>query len=225
MEGAFKEDACRLPRVLRDHGVRTPGAFDPHATRLLLRDVMVRAARKLASPDRFRDELIPADVNVLLANRSVAGISDDFFSWWMIVGNNIVLDVEDPDWHLMADHCAAHPNLIGLLYVAHEGDSVSGFINAFILLRTETSLTRAFLLLRAHQLREKEWPGQLSDALPANSPPDAVLDYFSNQLLRYSRERGLLWSVGPDGTDNDGDPAKDMVLDLTNPVKISKPQP
>lgn len=91
--------------------------------------------------------------------------------------------------------------------------------------RTETSLTRAYLLLRAHQLREKEWPAKLADALPADPPPDAILDFFSDQPLRYSRERGLLWSVGPDGTDNDGDPAKDMVLNLGHPVKISRPQP
>ena len=119
----------------------------------------------------------------------------------------------------------ARENGVGLILVAIYAPERESTPRLYFSGRTETSLTRAYLLLRAHQLRAKEWPAQLSDALPANPPPDVVLDYFSNQPLRYSRERRLLWSVGPDGTDNDGDPAKDVVLDLANPVKISKPQP
>ncbi len=225
MDRTFGKDAVGLSKALASHGIRAAPALDQDATRLLLRGIAERAARNLPANHWVRVDVLPTEISALLAKKEVADMSGKFFAWWMIVGNNIAMDVEEPDWRSMRDLCTLRPNFIGQLFAAHEGHSLNAFINAFRLLRTETSLTRAYLLLRVHQLREKEWPAQLSDALPANPPPDVVLDYFSNQPLRYSRERGLLWSVGPDGTDNDGDPAKDVVLDLANPVKISKPQP
>ena len=57
-----------------------------------------------------------------------------------------------------------------------------------------------------------------STTLPLRIPP-----WYPPATMKLSP--ALLWSVGPDGMDNDGDPAKDMVLDLANPVRISKPQP
>ena len=192
------------------------------ATTTLLKDLMQTVVENTLLSWAMQKPVMPEEVRTLLETqegRDMKGLIADapFYGQEWFMNEDNVRRVKR--WG------KSNGNGVGLLLVGIFAPACESVNINYFSGRTETSLTRAYLLLRAHQLREKEWPTQLSDALPANPPPDAVLDYFSNQPLRYSRERGLLWSVGPDGIDNDGDPAKDIVLDLANPVKISKPQP
>ncbi len=44
--------------------------------------------------------------------------------------------------------------------------------------------------------------------------PSPPLDLFTDKPVRYSREKAILWSVGPDGIDDGGDVERDIVVEL-----------
>ena len=60
--------------------------------------------------------------------------------------------------------------------------------------------------------------------------PDDPIDFFTGKPILYSQEKGLLWSVGPDGKDDGGDAKKDFVIKLPNHAsevtacKLAEPQ-
>ena len=74
-------------------------------------------------------------------------------------------------------------------------------------------MTRAWLAALAYRRRTGTWPPSL-DALGAAFQGDALRDPFTGLRCRYDPKRGLLWAVGGDGVDDDGDPAQDVVLPL-----------
>ena len=70
--------------------------------------------------------------------------------------------------------------------------------------RSEREATRAFLALRAHDLRKGRLPESLDELVEEEILPVVPVDMFSGEPLRYDAERRLLWSVGPDAVDDDG---------------------
>jgi len=52
---------------------------------------------------------------------------------------------------------------------------------------------------------------ELVELVAAGLLPQEPIDPFDGLPLRYSRERGLLWSVGFDRIDGNGDPSGDYV--------------
>ncbi len=69
------------------------------------------------------------------------------------------------------------------------------------------------IALKRHQLRQGRFPNDLSELVPSLLP-EVPVDWMSGQPLRYrlnSDGTYTLYSVGKDGRDDNGDPAKDEV--------------
>ncbi len=71
--------------------------------------------------------------------------------------------------------------------------------------RTEREATRAVLALIIFERNKGVLPAKLSDLVDANILKPVPMDFFADAPLHYSRERRILWSVGIDGHDDDGD--------------------
>jgi hypothetical protein len=90
----------------------------------------------------------------------------------------------------------AHAPLFG-------GPDSTAFISQALGLAGEIEAARAVLALRLHRERTGELAASLDALVEAKVLPAVPLDPFTGKPLGYSRERGVLWSAGPDG-DNDG---------------------
>jgi hypothetical protein len=78
--------------------------------------------------------------------------------------------------------------------------------------------TRLLLALKIHEAEKGTLPESLDELVPGTIPSIPV-DPFSGTPLRYSREKGLIWSVGRDRVDEGGVPGEDPVnWDLTEPT-------
>ena len=74
--------------------------------------------------------------------------------------------------------------------------------------RTEREATRAVLALLIFERKKGVLPEKLSDLVDAGILKTVPNDPFSGQPLLYSRERRIVWSVGTDGADDDGEAGK-----------------
>jgi hypothetical protein len=68
--------------------------------------------------------------------------------------------------------------------------------------RTDREATRAVLALRVYALRRGRLPDGLEALVEEKILPALPADHFSGKPLAYSREKRLLWSVGPDGKED-----------------------
>ena len=90
--------------------------------------------------------------------------------------------------------------------------------------------TRIVLACRRKLDRDGKLPEQLEDLVRDKFIGSIPLDPFDGQPFRYSRERALIWSIGPDGKDDKGDwdfeaewpTGKDLVWKLPQPKRPAK---
>ena len=169
-----------------------------------------------------RDRRIEEDAKKLVP--PIEGLSDpldvfgDLAMW--------ALDRDNPEklakWKRLEQLGQKHPNLLGRLYVSMAISGIESGHKHSVRTRTDINLTRAILALRIIQKETGRWPASL-EACRALLP-EPPLDLFAKPgtWVRYSPDRAILWSVGPDEIDNNGDPAKDVVIPL--PKLVPAPQ-
>lgn len=100
-------------------------------------------------------------------------------------------------------------NPIGRLLVEDDGEIVSPF--SVGRLPAEEIATKVILAIRLYFDRFWRLPSELGELVDTGLLPHVPIDPFDGQPLRYSCERGLIWSVGLDQADGNGDPAGDFV--------------
>lgn len=69
----------------------------------------------------------------------------------------------------------------------------------------EREALRTRVAIRLFHGSKGRYPDSLRELVDAKILPSLPTDPFSDEPLHYSRERGLLWSVGPDGRDDAGE--------------------
>jgi len=71
--------------------------------------------------------------------------------------------------------------------------------------RARHEATRALLALRIYSLKHKQLPPSLDALVEDKILPSVPRDLFADKPLRYSRDKGIIWSVGPNEVDEGGD--------------------
>lgn len=71
----------------------------------------------------------------------------------------------------------------------------------------EREALRTRVAIRLFHGSRGRYPDSLRELVDAKILPSLPTDPFSDEPFRYSRDRGLLWSVGPDGRDDAGEGA------------------
>jgi hypothetical protein len=69
--------------------------------------------------------------------------------------------------------------------------------------RVQIHATAALVALRSYQIEHGRLPAQLHQLIPKYLPT-LPIDDFDGEVLRFNPEAKVLYSVGEDGTDNDG---------------------
>ena len=104
------------------------------------------------------------------------------------------------------------PNIYGRLHAGMSVTASAGALTLSVRYRTYVNLTRAYIALCIVRKETGKWPESLEAVRPLLK--DLPVDLFSDKPVHYSREKGILWSVGPDEVDDGGDPQKDLVVPL-----------
>jgi hypothetical protein len=73
--------------------------------------------------------------------------------------------------------------------------------------RVEREATRTLIALRIHRLQRGAWPARLDELVESGLLASLPQDAFSGAPLRYDRSRRILWSVGADEEDDNGESA------------------
>jgi len=204
VEGEATSPVKELP-ISIDH------MFDKNESLRLTEKVYIRLIANAQSTWPDRDRQIENDAKKLVP--PMEGIPDPAnFFWDMGIGaigrNDAATKARWQHLELAGRKC---PNILGKILVMQFAVS-EVVLKRSIKARTETNLTRAILALRIIQKETGRWPASL-EACRALLP-EPPLDLFAKPgtWVRYSPDRAILWSVGPDEVDNNGDPAKDVVL-------------
>ena len=83
-------------------------------------------------------------------------------------------------------------------------DMPEGSRRHFARQQAERAATRTIIALRFHERRYGRLPESLNELADRELLEKVPEDPFGKEVLKYSRDRRLLWSVGPDGQDNYG---------------------
>jgi len=111
-------------------------------------------------------------------------------------------------------------NPVGRLYLESSLPLMDVPLRRSFQLRAEREMTRAFLVLRIRQLRSGAYTDSLDALVEEGILPAVPTDPFSGKPLRYDAKRKLIWSVGPDGVDDNAESvpedwrAEDYVIEL-----------
>jgi hypothetical protein len=88
--------------------------------------------------------------------------------------------------------------------------------------RGRLEAARCTIAIYVYERKHGARPERLDQLVEAKILPEVPRDPFDGKPLRYSRDRGIIWSVGRDGKDNGGrKPARgegDALLDLIRPA-------
>jgi hypothetical protein len=122
------------------------------------------------------------------------------------------------------------PNIFGRLLVSLMLHSCEKVHERSVKVRTEINMTRSLVGLQRFRRDNGSWPDSLAEVRSSAVLSDEPGDLFDGKPVRYSRAKGILWSVGPDEKDDGGDAEKDFVIKLPNQVpedtarKLADPQ-
>lgn len=94
-------------------------------------------------------------------------------------------------------------NPVGRIWDCTVTESVGSDVKVFRC-RTEREATRAVLALLIFERRKGVLPAKLSDLVDEKILKSVPNDPFSGNPIQYSRERQIVWSVGQNGLDDDG---------------------
>ena len=97
-------------------------------------------------------------------------------------------------------------NAMGRSLLVVDLPAMNTFLASCFRFRAEREATRAVIALRLYEIRHGELPATLAELVEDNILKAVPRDFFSDGELLYSRERRSVWSVGPDETDDGGDP-------------------
>ena len=117
-------------------------------------------------------------------------------------------------WLRLAKASRKEPNIVGVILSGWRLESADSMLKNSFKTRTLVGLARAFIALRITRKETGAYPVSLDAAVAAGLLAGEPKDFFSGQPIRYSTERRLLWSVGEDGKDDDGDKRRDLILAL-----------
>lgn len=223
-------DQCAIPAILEvvsdaktptnDFPVRIDTILDLTNTLELVRTFNSRFVTNALSPWIGRDIHIEADAKAMVAIKGVTNVVE-------YVTDVLCYNGKKPNretrrqWKRLAKLGRTTSNILGKIVTVGStwvGDNVH---ERSVKMRAEINMTRTLITLQLYRRHGGKYPNSLADLIDKSLLPELPKDFFSEKPLLYSREKGLLWSVGADEVDNSGDPKSDLVLRLPAPASVA----
>ena len=203
--GEYRESIVHYTAaVLEDHS----NAFDKEATIRLASGLMAKVVKSLDLPWRDRARDVAAEVL-----GETEGWPRELLNPEPIFPDSkepVVLNAEAVS--KARDGLRRVENPFGKLLVrrVHSGPFFLSSFEDLAVMQPRTAEaqregTRAVVALRIHARRNTDaLPAALEELVAAKILPFVPRDPFTDEPLRYSRERAIVWSAGPDGKDDGG---------------------
>jgi len=181
--------------------------FDRGATIAMLNSVWGRMAANTTNSWLGRDQTMEHDL------QRVTGCKSDFtegFFWDYALCFNDT-NKQAKCWAKVVKKARNMPNILGKQYVSimNMGNSP---LEKSVKCRTEQNIIRTVLAITLYKRQTGKFPESLDELIGSGILTQIPLDLFSNKPLLYSKEKGIVWSVGPDGRNNKGHKDKDIVI-------------
>lgn len=104
-------------------------------------------------------------------------------------------------------------NYIGKSYLSISLMPLQGTFMEGYKLNYKVKSSQLLLALKAYKRQHGVLPNKLEELVPVYFK-EVPLDPFDGKQIRYSKEKKILYSVGKDLQDNNGDPEKDLVTEI-----------
>lgn len=119
-------------------------------------------------------------------------------------------------WKKFAKRAHGEVNLIGKFWVVKHfaNNTFDLHCRQAMVLRVLNNRLITLAAIKLYEKEQDEMPSHLEDLVSAKILQILPEDLFSGKPFHYAPEKKLLWSVGPDGIDDKGDPKNDLVLRL-----------
>jgi hypothetical protein len=185
-----------------------PSYFQVNETIRMNSNFVARLAGNAISSWAKRDARIEADIQHLapVTNMIDERVVEEFAS-------NISMKKKETIDQLK-ELCKTQTNVMGRVLIMMNMSPQSQACERSVRNGTDVNLTRAFIALRILERETGELPESLEAIRSHQLTSDLPEDLFSGKPVLYSREKRILWSVGPDGKDDGGDEQKDFVVKL-----------
>ncbi|WP_028582252.1 hypothetical protein [Desulfogranum japonicum] len=118
-------------------------------------------------------------------------------------------------WQRLEKYTREMNNVVGRYLLVGEVSDFSPYYERSIMVRTSLNRLKNLAAILLYEQRLGKWPQQLQHLVDTKILLDLPQDLFAAGPFHYSVEKGLLWSVGPDGDDNGGDSETDLILFLS----------
>jgi hypothetical protein len=134
------------------------------------------------------------------------------------------LPVAEADLQRAAGRLRALDNPVGVIVCDHESHSNPMLIDTPYQHQAHVNAALAIMGLRVYRETLRRLPRVLSEIVRAGILGQVPMDVMAGRALRYSPERGIVWSVGRNGRDDGGDSnglgwmAPDMVWPIDAPA-------
>ncbi|HUY87142.1 MAG TPA: hypothetical protein VMV10_00245 [Pirellulales bacterium] len=106
-------------------------------------------------------------------------------------------------------------NPVGRLLAQSEIGVLPNCVDLLFRTRALREATKAVLALRLYQIQRGRLPDDLESLVEVGLLAAVPADPFADRPLGYSRERAVVWSVGPDGALEGGEPPSNLVWSVS----------
>ncbi len=180
--------------------------FDRAATITMLNTVWGRMTTNATSSWLGRDQRMEADL--LRITGCQADATEGFFwDYAMCFGDT---NEQAKCWAKVLKKARKMPNILGREYVSIMRCGVAP-LEKSVRCRTERNIVRTMLAITLYKRQTGNLPESLDDLVSSGTLDRVPVDLFSGKPLLYSKEKGIVWSVGPDGRNNKGHKDEDIV--------------
>ena len=215
---ALKEAERNASNPTNDFPIRISRVFDLTNSVTLAGVFSARFVTNALTPWPNRDTRITSDIENLVTLEGVTNNSDFFFD---LTRSQNKTRADRKKWKQLEKLGRKHPNILGKLMLAMIIPVGDKLLENSVQFRTKINLTRTLVALQLYRRDIGDWPESLEDVRLKSLLPDPPIDFFTGKSVLYSREKGMLWSVGADGKDDGGDDKKDVVI--TFPTQTPQP--
>lgn len=193
-EKGVKVDKQLLERLFKD----LEHIFDKAETIRIQAVFYARLIRSVEGPWKDRDQNFGDDAKELVSEVTAAN------SCLVSVLSASAKGNRELDREEMERAKDAVKNIVGRSVVAIALPNMAGLVEPEFRYRADRAATRTVLALRLYEIRKGRLPDSLRTLVDEKILEAVPVDPFSDKPLRYSRERRVVWSVGPNETDDGG---------------------
>lgn len=217
-----------ISRITKILSIDKNTIFDTDETVRLSKLFVSRIIKNSNSYWVLRDKNIVADAENLISpsinsSKSYQDLTWEFYLSGMIYNFDQKNEDHVKNWNALAEMANGEKNIWGRIGIASSMKTHETTVKKSIYKRTKKNMLRLVIALRIFDKKYIRYPKDLNELLRADIIDAIPLDIFSGKALNYSFDKQIVWSVGSDGNNNQGDTDQDIVISCNKDKPLPSP--